>query len=310
VKSTTAVTYYLTSIIPLSILHDFFKKLGIVMGAKIEIELGLNTGITNLTVAAGTYTAVTNNFNKNAVVPFMISPLKRGVDNNNATKLTVSIHVGHVSTNSNAYEPILFVKKILYNEDFNTLFTSKTLKTVSYMDYYTTTSQSVATGNNLNNTEIFGSVSRASYLLILPEYDFATNPYMSPFTSAPVTTAPYAKISNLQVYRSQNALFERPINYTFEHYQQHLLNFMSKDGGNLKSMELSGQITKEMFDKCYGYHVIDLSQGPSSVVGDSISQSYSVSLTNLSNFTVKYHFVLFFSREININPLTSQIIVS
>jgi hypothetical protein len=217
--------------------------------------------------------------------------------------------MGHASGNSTAYEPILFVKKILYTEDFNTQFTGKTLKTVSYMDYYTTTSRSVITGDNLNNTEIFGSVSRASYLLILPEYDFATNPYMSPFTSAPVTTAPYAKISNLQVYRSQNALFERPINYTFEHYQQHLINLMSNDGGNLKSMEVSGQITKEMFDKCYGYHVIDLSQGPSTAVVDSISQSYTVSLTNLSQFSVKYHFVLFFSREIDINPITSEIIV-
>jgi hypothetical protein len=309
VKSETTITYYLTSIIPLSILHDFFKQIGVVMGAKIEIELGLNTGTSELTVATNTYTVITNNFNKNAVVPFMISPLGRGISNGASTKLTCSIHMGHGAGNSSAYEPILFVKKVLYTAEFQEDFLTRKIKNITYMDYYTTTSRSVTTGENLNNLEIFNSVSRARYLLILPEYDFATNPSMSPFSSSPVTTAPFAKISNLQVYRSQNALFERPINYTFEHYQQHLLNLMSKDGGNLKSMEVSGQITKEMFDKCYGYHIIDLAQGPSSLVADSISQSYSITLTNLSNFSVKYHFILFFTRELNINPTTSEIIM-
>jgi 16S rRNA G966 N2-methylase RsmD len=84
---------------------------------------------------------------------------------------------------------------------------------------------------------------------------------------------------------------------------------MSKDGGNLKSMEVSGQIIEEMFDKCYGYHLIDLFQGASSLVSDSISQAYSITLTNISKYSVKYHFILFFNREININPTTSEIIM-
>jgi hypothetical protein len=309
-KSTTFVTYYLTSVIPLSILHDFFKQLGIVMGAKIEIELGLNTGISELTVKDGKYTAVSNNFNKNSVVPFQISPLGRGITpETTTTKLTCKINIGIDNKKLNAYEPILFVKKVLYTEDYNKIFINNSFKTISYMDYYTTTSRSVPSNDNLNNFEIFNSVSRARYLLILPEYVFGTQPSMSPFSSSPVTTAPYAKISNLQVYRSLNALFERPVNYSFEHYQQHLLNIMSKDGGNLKSMEVSGQITKEMFDKCYGYHVINLSYGPSTDVTDAVSQSYSITLTNLSNFTVKYHFILFFERSIDINPTTSEIIL-
>jgi hypothetical protein len=84
---------------------------------------------------------------------------------------------------------------------------------------------------------------------------------------------------------------------------------MSKDGGNLKSMEVSGQIIKDIFDKCYGYHLIDLFQGASSLVSDSISQAYSITLTNISKYSVKYHFILFFNREININPTTSEIIM-
>jgi hypothetical protein len=169
------------------------------------------------------------------------------------------------------------------------------------MDYYSITSASIGSNQDLTNIELFNSVARASYLLILPDI----NPSMSPFSSSPLTTAPYGKITNLQVYRSQNALFGRPISYTFEHYNQNLLNLMSKDRGNLKSMGVSGQITKDMFDKCYGYYFIDLSQGSSSLVSDSISQSYSITLTNISQF----HFILFFNRDININPTTSETIV-
>jgi hypothetical protein len=150
----------------------------------------------------------------------------------------------------------------------------------------------------------------ARYLLILPEYVFDTLLSMSPYSSAPVTTAPYAKITNLQVFRIQNALFERPIDYSFEHYQQHLLNSMANQGGNLKSMIGSSQITKEMFEKCYVYHVVDLSIGKTSAVDNSISQSYNdnVSLTNRSKLAVRYHFLLFFERSLNINPITSEII--
>jgi hypothetical protein len=45
-----------------------------------------------------------------------------------AIKLTVSIHFGHNSTKSNAYEPILFVKKVLYNEEYRKSFLAQKLK--------------------------------------------------------------------------------------------------------------------------------------------------------------------------------------
>jgi hypothetical protein len=130
---------------------------------------------------------------------------------------------------------------------------------------------------------------------------------MSPFSSSPMTSAPHAQITNLQIYRSQNALFERPIDYSFEHFQQHMLNLMSKNGGHLNTLNVSGQITKEMFDKCYSYNLIDLNYSLEPVT-DAISHSFTVSLTNVSKFSVKYHFLLFFERAIKINPTTSEII--
>jgi hypothetical protein len=280
--------------------------LGHCRGAKIEIELGLNCGSQAITVAGSVYTGAVPSFNRNSVCPFQISPIDRGIATGaaNENELKVLCKMGH----DGAQQPILYVKKMIFNPEQTSLFKEIKLKTINYFDYYTKMSKEVSSQDSLPNDEIFSSVSKARYLVIIPQYSFALKPEMSPFSSSPVTSAPYAKIGNLQVYKSQNTLFERPIEYGFEHYQQQLLNIMSLNGANASSPYTSGQITKDMFDKAYGYHVVDLSIGKTSGQ-DAISHSYSISLVNRSKFPCRYLFLLYFERSMRINPQTSEIIV-
>jgi hypothetical protein len=304
------IIYYMRGIIPLSILSDFFNELGIVMGANIKLELTLNTGRVLIDVLNNEYTDYTSIFSRNNTCPFMISPILEGFDPGLTTTkqtYTISLSIGHSGSKVSAQpDPLCYTKQIRYTPEFLGKFLGDPMKNVIYHDYYTILSNPVESLRSINNYQIISSCSKARYLLIVPIHP--TGP-LSPFTSQPVSTASHAKLSNFMVYRSNNSLFQQPLNYTYEHYHTNLTKMMSVNGGNMKSPIVSGLISKSMFDKNYSYYCVDLTESKKSEVEDAIAHSYSIEFTNNSKMTLQYMFIIYFERSLMIDKRTSAVIM-
>jgi hypothetical protein len=317
---TNKIVYYMRGILPLSIMHDFFRELGTVMGANVKIELTLNTGKCVITTEGGLYKTYNPIFSRNNTCPFMLAPLDESgiVLSDPATTLNVSCKIGHSGVKpSGAPDPIIYTKQVRYNAEYMSSFLAKPMKTLIYHDYYTFLSNPLESGRSINNVQIITACSRARFLVIIPLTSSlniltgtsTTLGSLSPFTSQPQTTASNALLSNFMVYKSNNSLFQQSLQYGFENYQQNLVNIMSINGGNIKSPLTSGLITKNMFDKNYCYYAVNLSEGRKSDIDDSVSHSYSVEFTNNSKLTLQYMFLIYFERNLSINKSTGDIIM-
>ena len=128
------------------------------------------------------------------------------------------------------------------------------------------------------------------------------NSIQSPFSSAPATTLPYAKIKNFQIQISGRPVYASPITYGYEQFIQNVRPALSVNGGSLKSIGMSsGCISKSMWDSGYGFYYVDLTSTVESETQDNVSKSIQVIFTNDGNLTTDYHFLVFNQKEISIN---------
>jgi hypothetical protein len=131
----------------------------------------------------------------------------------------------------------------------------------------------------------------------------------SPFSSAPATTLPYAKIKNFQIQISGRPVYASPINYNFEHFIENLRPALSVNGGSLKSLGMSsGCINKSMWDAGYGFYYVDLTSTVESETQDNVSKSIQVIFTNDGNLQTDYYFLVFNQKEISINVSNGAVI--
>lgn len=105
------ILFYITAIIPLSCLHDVFRKLPLTKNMYMKIDLGLNTNFTVAATitgigAAATYTGFTTSGSAQTC-PFQLSSLgavaattAKGISTTADTTLTATIGIGKVGTNT------------------------------------------------------------------------------------------------------------------------------------------------------------------------------------------------------------------
>jgi hypothetical protein len=301
----TIIAYHVNAIIPLWVLSPFFASLGVVKGAQVEIYLTMNTGTVDLNIAAGgtQFTTTASSFNQNNACPFQVSsPVSGGLKLGALiTKITASAKIGF-SSNS----PLLVVKKVEFTPEQDQAFIARPDKRLIYTDHIALMSPIVASGANLDMFQVISNLSRARYLVIMPLTDKGA---LSPLSSTGgLTTAPYAKFTNLMVYQSGDALFQQPLNYDYQTFNHNLLNIMSENGANMKvGNNISGLITKEMYSSNYHYNVVDLTIGKASDHNDAQGHNYSVNLTNNSLLPIKYLCMIFFEKSLLINRINSAI---
>ena len=314
-KTASKISYICNATIPLPILHSFFEQLGVVRGDLLKIIIRCNTGYCTVVNTSTAYTSCVPSFTSASCCPFQLSPIKQGLEPGTVTGFKASLYMGHgsVSTSRTA-RPSLYLCSIQYNPMYDEIFNKTQYREVKFMDYYYSTSEGSIVSLETKTFLINSNVSRPRKLVIIPYLasgdttgNYSMRPAMSPFSSAPLTTAPYSKITNLQVAQSSVNMFDGVKNYTYESYVENLRPDLSSNGGHLASAVSSGLITKQMFDTCYSYYVIDLSL-KEGINDDNISRSISATFTNSSLKTCEYVFLLYHEKTFFVNPATGAIV--
>jgi hypothetical protein len=139
-----------------------------------------------------------------------------------------------------------------------------------------------------------------------PSDNRLVHPTNSPFSSAPGTTAPYAKITNFNIALAGTNVFQDNQTFAFESYNENLRPNISLNGGAHSSIGISsGSVSKQMFESGYSYYYVDLSRH-ASVEFDNQTRNVQLLFKSLSSHTMDYYITLFFEKNFNINISTGQ----
>lgn len=189
-NSTSTVVYQILATIPLSCLHDIFKKMPLTKNLFLRIVLNLNTStsvsvpVTGGAAYSGAYTVTA----PNTTIPFMLSPISP-VANQTATAQGIILDAGVTNISATLGLGRIVVAGTLYQNNHMSggcrlyvktykmspqaeqqYFSSVPTKKILYLDtnVYTTNLTNIAAGSNIS-PQITSSVSRPRGLLIIPQ---------------------------------------------------------------------------------------------------------------------------------------------
>lgn len=317
------LTYKYYAVIPLSLLSDFFVKCPILRGFKLKVDIQQNFNFAQkITVKNKAYTGLTtSNSASNGVCPYMISPIGiADADNvglvvrNVAVDIIVSVTCS-VIDNFGTY---IHLPQIFYNAFYSNKILEAPKKTILWNDYVVYPSinelKNVSkTNGQVVNALITQSVIRPRALLLIP-YSYANvggtkiANYQSPFTSQPATTAPFCRLTNVNVAINDIGIHQQNFDYTYQHFME-FLNSESNTGLNMKLNGLmTGQISKFEWEKGYCYYYFDLTQFISSIGDDDLGKSIKITFTNQSNQDISFFAIVFSEKECEINRVTGEFV--
>jgi hypothetical protein len=313
--------------IPLALFSDFFAKLGSVASANFELKLQTNIGSNNQWTYNFSFaganptigTAIKNNIllsqsvdavqSIGNICPFICSPPAYKSDtglsvypdyNVTACSVTISSKIGYdvpygsvansgipctiivpvVNINPVLSAQILEMKepqRVLYDD-----YTIEWLENISYNAQIRKTFQ-----NQLNRPRkmlIFPFLSK-SLACKVPVYQQCTS-------SAPNTVSP-VRLMNFQIKRGSQNMFTDKQQYNWQFYNSHYLPLECANGASLKSTFFSGQITKTMWERCYGVYEFDIT-GALDEVQDNLPKSFGLDFDVDSVAGLAYDFLVVF----------------
>ena len=319
-KTATVIEYDIFAIIPLPIIHTLFASLPLARGVKLRITLNMNTGC-SATFAfsnpAGaddikgkylSYSTVTPNI----TLPFQISPIQGGFYPGKALGALATLEL----TNSVLKTCRFYACRYKLAPEYERDYIKSPLKLVTYNDFIIRPLPNVKGGEPVQFT-VNTSTQKLRYLLIIPQLSSQINStstttfgsvYSSPFSSAPGTCCVGGKIQNLQVSVGGKNIYNNVGNYSFEHYLEQLRPELSINGGSLNSHGLcSGNISKTMWEKGYGYYFVDLSRH-SDVSMDNVPKDVTVYFINNSDKNIDYQFLLANEKNFTLHCSTGEIV--
>lgn len=311
VREANYVVYHGVITLPLKFLHPLFEKMPLVRNAFFKMTFYSNLiSKTVLTMAGGAYTAVASSLSAKTC-PYMISPISIGLIAPAAGTITLESGIGKIDNISNPCFQVckLFVPVYTLNPDYAERYFSMGPKSIKYNNYSTCTTATVKANQPLNAHSLGNSQSRIRGLLVFPVRTFdlnnPQNPFLSPFTSSPSTTAPYAIVSNFNVkIAGSNHYTEGSINYSWETFQGEIL----KRGlnANLERSLGSGLLNQLEWESGYRFLYVDLTR-KTGQGSDDVAKSVTVDLINSSPHCITYHFFIEFEKEITLNVSTGQL---
>ena len=182
--------------------------------------------------------------------------------------------------------------------------------------------------NTQFNFQISSSSSRPSHLLIHTRlsdvinmsesvrdagFDNTTNAIpvgtmASPFSTSPMTTKPYSSLTQFQITVGGMPLFVRgPLNVDYDFYVDNFRSFNSLNAGK-DMQDCSGLISREMWEKNYGFIVIDFKKYE--LFANWVApKDISISATNNSPNQCDYMFFLAEQRDIKLDTATGKILI-
>ena len=192
--------------------------------------------------------------------------------------------------------------------------TENKIKGVKYRDVYSFVIPAVKKTNNFT-IQLANGIVNAKRLIMIPYFlpsdstgadkNMIFEP-LSPFDSAPATTAPMAELGQFQVLISNMNVFQRAIDYSFEHFMEEISPANAINGG-LGTGLTSGLIDYHKWVNNYRYYVVDLSRR---LAGDNTPKSITILGTNKSLFTVQYYVFIEYERHLEIDVETGHVNVS
>lgn len=161
------------------------------------------------------------------------------------------------------YAPIIDMEPALTSK----YLTENKIKGVKYRDVYSYVIPATTKGNNFTIQLANGVVNAKRLILIpflVPSGSSGTDANMlfeplSPFDSAPATTAPLAELGQFQVLISNMNIFQRAIDYSFENFIEEM-SLCNAINGGLGVGLTSGLIDFDKWINLYRYYVVDLSR--------------------------------------------------
>lgn len=266
--------WYIYAIIPLAEIHPFFKELPLCKSLYSRLNFDMNQCVQQLrlTIAGGALTATEiTNTQSNGICPFMIaSSTPNGgfepivgaciAQGDGQYEFEVALSIGKDSYGNSTYSTNtsgsmsnceIFLPVYKFKPDMEVEYLSNnTFKHITYSDYQLY-NVALTANNGLAslNSVISNGTDNLVRLWVLP---YARNTYLgnginkqtelaSPFSSAPGTTLPWAQFTNFNVFVSGKALFNEPINYTFQHFLDEASGNVSLNAG-LDCMLTSGLV--------------------------------------------------------------------
>ena len=168
----------------------------------------------------------------------------------------------------------------------------------------------VCTAGSSVNFTISVGVPNPRKLLLLPMWQnlggatYLSNPEVSCFDSVPQSSSPWAQLNNLQVYVANKPIYQNPIQYDFEQWN----NENSELGlnGNSVNEMTSGLLSEQLWTQNHRFYYIDISRRMESE--DGASKSVQVQFTNPSaSFGLKVIAVVFYEKQWVIDTSTCML---
>jgi hypothetical protein len=290
------IRYYIFSYIPLGFIHPIFKKLPVMRGMKLNLQVQINNGYeVELTIdpATSKYTAsaVTSNSIGNNICPFQVSPVGAGVSTALGEKFKVNWDI------NTSLQVDIILPQITFTPDFESKYNSSPVKKISYLDYMVYSPSGISNipqDGAVNQERIVNSVVRPRDLILIPQSEDSMK---HPFSSAPLTTFPNAKLSNFNVQINGQNIWQESQLYTYQSYLE-MVGSLTIDGRQHKHYGVSnGLISKSDWEKNYSYYYVNLNQAKNSP-DDRLGKQISVSFTNKSKKQLKYYAIVTRERQL------------
>lgn len=332
------VVYYYSCQIPLTDLHDIFNKIPLTKGLNLKIRIFLNLPLTftcikvaAVAASAGppavlavpahikmTSCSITGG---SQIQPFMIT----AADATDATlgsnkwsdseTLTVKCGICNVQVGADTYAHVKTQARLYYHSyrataEYESRFISDPIKSIRYSDIYNY-NVTVDSGQYFNAV-LSTTIARPSRLIIAGFLTQASNgtgniggQLLSPFDSAPGTTAPMASmIENLQVKIDDNTRYITPITYSYEHFLQEQAGRFGASAG-LSPEICSSRLSMKDFQKNFGYIVVDLTHREKSY--DNIQHSIVITGKSVHSKQLQLFCFIESDKTISLNTITGAI---
>jgi hypothetical protein len=205
---------------------------------------------------------------------------------------------------------------------------------VVYDDFYTFTYNGIASGGQFNYMAA-NNIANAKYLIVIPFYhddtvgsvasannvlqtrgDMAPQHWnmncsrvpfepISPFDSAPATTAPGAMISRYNVLLSNQTVYQRDREYDFETFLEEVEELGAINGG-LDTGLTSGLIDFRKWSNNYRYYVTNLARR---LEGDNTPKSITLQGINSSAYPMDLQIFVIYSKKVSLDCGTGRVSV-
>jgi hypothetical protein len=216
-----------------------------------------------------------------------------------SVRCTVSSKIGHWGPSISGHRCRIWIPVIRYNPLYlKTLLSKQGTKVVRYTDHLYDQIENITPGAQISKMLSF-NLSKVRKLYVYPyirRVSGGPQPMHQLTSSAPTTVSP-ALFTDWQVQIASNNIYSEPLSLDVQSYDFGPSGFMSINGLDPASREVSGQISKNMFlSGVYGVYTFDL-QKVISEEADAAPKSIILRFFNRSQHAGSYNALIIATEE-------------